>query len=125
MNIQKENSLRNTWGKYTNSWSETEVTKRLAIFKECLATDCLYTDPLIQTIGHEALSNYVTQFQSTVKGGRFVITEFMEHHDQSLAHWNMVGAGGAVLGTGASFGVYSPDGRLQKITGFFKVPSGN
>jgi mannose-6-phosphate isomerase-like protein (cupin superfamily) len=47
-----------------------------------------------------------------------VVTDFKVHHDQSLAHWNMVDGNGTVLSTGASFGIYK-NAQLTKMIGFF------
>jgi len=49
-------------------------------------------------------------------------TDFKNHHDRSLAHWNMVDGNGNVLSQGASYGMYVADGRLMQMTGFFELP---
>lgn len=115
-------SHKNTWDIYTTSWSETDVAKRLKLFERCLSPDCVYTDPLTQATGYGPLSEYVSGLQRSVPGVRFVTTDFKTHHDQSLAHWNMVDAKGRTLVQGASHGRYDVDGRLKTMTGFFEPP---
>lgn len=83
----------------------------------------MYTDPLTQTVGYEGLTGYMTEFQKNIPGGSFVITDFQEHHTQSLARWNMVDGKGKILSQGTSFAVYGGDGRLRQMTGFFKLPT--
>lgn len=116
----ENNACKNTWETYTQSWSEIDTAKRLQLFEQCLSHDCVYTDPLIQATGYEQLAGYMTGLQKNVPGVRFVTTDFQNHHDRSLTHWNMVDSNGNVLSQGASYGVYGTDGRLMQMTGFFE-----
>lgn len=115
-------SYKNTWDTYTRSWSETDASKRLKMFERCLSPDCAYTDPLTQVTGYGALSGYISGLQKNIPGVKFVVTDFKNHHDQSLAHWNMTDAKGNILSQGASYGRYGADGRLMQMTGFFEPP---
>ena len=119
----ESNSQQITWETYTRSWSETNTSKRLQLFEECLSPDCVYTDPLIQTTGYAQLFGYMSELQKNVPGVKFVTTDFKSHHDRSLTHWNMVDGNGNVLSQGASYGMYSADGRLLQMTGFFESPN--
>jgi hypothetical protein len=119
----KSNSHQNTWETYTRSWSETDASKQLQLFEQCLSPDCVYTDPLIQATGYSQLSGYMSELHKNVPGVRFVTTDFKNHHDRSLTHWNMVDSGGNVLSQGASYGLYGADGRLIQMTGFYEVPT--
>ena len=95
------NTHKTTWETYTQSWSETEPSKRLALFKQALSPDCIYTDPLMQTTGYEQLSGYMTALHHNVPSVSFIITDFKSHHDRSLAHWNMLDGEGNVLSQGS------------------------
>ncbi|MBI1761429.1 MAG: nuclear transport factor 2 family protein [Acidobacteria bacterium] len=110
---------QDTWEAYTSSWSDTDAETRKTTLEQNLNSDCTYTDPNIQTVGYQSLSNYMAQFQQGFPGAKFVTTAFREHHNQSLAHWNMVNVEGEILSKGASFGEYATDRRLTKMTGFF------
>jgi hypothetical protein len=118
----EKNSHRDTWDTYTQSWSEADTSKRSQLFAQSLHDDCVYTDPLVQATGYDRLSEYISTLQENIPGVRLETTDFNSHHDRSLAHWNMVGANGAVLGQGASVGMYGLDGRLTQMTGFFPPP---
>lgn len=118
------NTYKNTWETYTQSWSEVETSKRLQLFKECLNPDCIYTDPLMQTTGYEQLSAYMVALHDNVPGVSFVTTDFKSHHDRSLTHWNMLDGEGNCLSQGASYGLYGADGRLTQMSGFFDPPAG-
>ena len=120
----EHSALRNTWEVYTGSWSETDAGARQKIFEQCLNPDCDYSDTHVHVNGHDQLAAYMTEFQKNVPGGRFVTTEFAEHHGRSLAHWNLVVGEDKVVGKGASFGQYHADGRLKQMTGFF-LPFGD
>lgn len=110
------------WEAYTSTWSEPDPATRLRLLEKYLSADCEYCDPRVRAVGYDELSGYMAQFQQTVPGGRFATTAFREHHDQSLAGWNMLDASGRVVMRGTSFAVYAPDGRLRRLTGFFEPP---
>lgn len=119
----ESSSQQSTWETYTRSWSETETSKRLRLFEQCLNPDCVYTDPIVQVTGYDQLSGYMSELQKNVPGVKFVTTDFKYHHDRSITHWNMVNGNGNVLSQGASYGMYGVDGRLVQMTGFFESPN--
>lgn len=118
----ESNSHQNTWETYTRSWSERDTSKRLQLFESCLSPDCVYTDPLIQATGYDQLSGYMSELHKNVPSVRFVTTDFKNHHDRSLTHWNMIDGDGNILSQGASYGLYGADSRLLQMTGFFETP---
>ena len=119
----ESNSHKNTWETYTKSWSLVDPSKRSQLFEQCLNPNCVYTDPLMQATGYGQLSDYMSELHKNVPGVEFVTTDFKNHHDRSLTHWNMVDGKGNVLSQGASFGLYGIDGRLMQMTGFFEPPN--
>jgi SnoaL-like domain len=120
----ENNTLKNTWETYTQSWSETEPSKRIQLFEQALSPDCVYTDPLMQTTGYEQLSGYMSELQKNIPGVSFVTTDFKSHHDRSLTHWDMVDGEGNCLAQGGSYGLYGSDGRLAQMSGFFDPSAG-
>lgn len=117
----ESNSHENTLETYGKSWTETDTSKRLQLFEQCLSPDCVYTDPTSQLTGYEQFSGYMSEFQRNVPGGAFVATDLQSHHGRSLMHWNMVDGEGKVLSRGASYFLYGVDGRLVQMTGFFEA----
>lgn len=111
-----------TWERYVSSWKATSLEEKTRIFQGCLSADCVYTDPLAQTEGWDALSAYMASFHEQVPGGHFVTTYFLAHHDKSIARWNMVAGDGTPIGEGISYGEYNADGKLVAMTGFFESP---
>jgi hypothetical protein len=112
-----------TWETYTLSWSEIDSSKRIQLFGQCLSTDCVYTDPHVQTTEYGQLSDYMAELHKQVPGVQFVTTHFKSHHDRSLTHWNMVDGEGNILSQGGSYGRYGTDGRLLEMVGFFELPN--
>jgi hypothetical protein len=113
---------RQIWEAYVASWKTTSPTERHSLFAKSLTSDCEYRDPLVIAKGWQALEAYMNQFHQQVPGGYFVTTRFSQHNDRSLANWTMRDASGQVIGEGASYGQYSPDGQLLAMTGFFEAP---
>jgi hypothetical protein len=68
--------------------------------------------------GLQYLSGYMSEFQKSISGGKFVMTDFKEHYDRSVAHWDMVNDKGTMLAKDVSFAVYGADGRLKQIRVF-------
>ncbi len=109
---------RTLWDRYSATWAMPEA-ERLERLAETVAPEVTYTDPHIALAGIAAFSEYMTGFQAQMPGAGFQIREVIDHHGRTLAHWNMVSAEQAVIGTGTSFAELSADGKLAHITGFF------
>jgi SnoaL-like domain len=114
-----KSKLHQAWLNYADIWSLSDNQQRLIALANRVNPNCVYTDPNIQVTGHDNLSEYMGQCQLNIPGLRFETTQFEEHHDRSLAKWNMVDGAGNVLGLGASFVLYGDEGQLLEMTGFF------
>ena len=110
------------WPRYAAIWS-LDAQQRQVELDACLADDATYCDANGFLEGRAALSHYMSQFQASAPGARFLIRSVLHHHDCSLANWSLVGANGDILQTGTSFGALAGDGRLHAISGFF-CPAG-
>lgn len=97
-------------------------SEAFGVIREKPKPRCVYTDPLIQTSGYEQLSGYMVELQKNVPGVKFNIIDFKNHHDRSLAHWNMTDGNGNIIMQGASVGLYGTDGRLTQMTRFYEPP---
>ncbi len=117
-------SPESLWNRYAAIWSQ-DADVRTDELAACLADEITYCDPNGLIKGRPALSVYMGQFQQSVPGGTFRISQVIHHHDRTLAHWNLHGPNGSVLQTGTSFGQLSEDGRFRSITGFFHEPNQN
>ncbi len=111
--------FRKTWETYARSWRSPSEKEKRALYKESLAEDCVYTDPLTERRGWDDLVAYMVEFHQQIPGGHFRTTEFFAHHGRSVARWDMLGGDEQVLGHGISYGEYNQDGKLVAMTGFF------
>ena len=111
--------MNQAWKTYRASWSNENSIKRAYDLRKITSDDFVYRDPNIELNGFEQLSDYMTQFQKEFAGASFIITDFIEHHNRSLAHWNMVNSENEVVANGTDFATYE-NGKLKQITGFFK-----
>lgn len=110
------------WESYVSAWKATGAEAKRAILDDCVADVAVYTDPLASTTGRDELIAYMLDFDHQIPGGHFVTTQFLAHHDRSIAHWNMVDGNGQVIGEGTSYGEYDA-GRLTAMIGFFPTPA--
>ncbi len=110
--------IETLWKRYAAIWS-LDVDARSTELTACLSPEIVYCDPNGTIEGQVALSEYMGGFQDSAPGARFEIRWVRDHHDRSLAHWELCGPDDRVLQTGTSFGLRAPDGRLRSITGFF------
>jgi hypothetical protein len=117
-----DSTHRATWDLYAASWKAGGSPEKRALFEQCLAPDCVYTDPLVRAEGWKALEAYMVEFHRQVPGGAFVTQDFLSHHDASIAVWTMVNGAGDPIGDGMSCGEYDDSGKLIRMTGFFDVP---
>jgi hypothetical protein len=117
-----QSEYRKTWDRYSQSWTCAKLSERVELFKSSLDPDCRYSDPLTAAQGWDALVAYMEDFQLQIPGAYFEVLDFLGHHNTSLARWDMKSADGAKIGDGYSFGEYSSDGKLVKMTGFFEPP---
>ena len=116
------NDLKAVWERYVDTWKAGTEAEKRARFAECLAPECVYTDPLAHAKGWDELIAYMASFHEQVPGGHFVTEYFLAHHGRSIARWKMLNASGAEIGNGTSYGEYDAQQRLVAMTGFFETP---
>lgn len=115
-------SKRTTWETYASAWKAVTAADKHAALRASTVSSCIYRDPLAHTEGHNALVDYMLGFHEQIPGGHFETTYFLDHHDRSIAKWQMKNGADEIVGDGASFGEYDAQGRLISMTGFFETP---
>lgn len=115
----EEKKIKEIWEVYRACWSEATTTTRVNKLQQIIAEDFEFYDPNIELDNYQKLSDYMAQFQKEFPGCAFTITDFIIHHDRSLAHWDMVGPDNQVLGKGSDFAFYN-NGKLKAVSSFFK-----
>ena len=122
--MSNELDRKAVWERYVASWKANSVAEKRALFEQCLAPECTYTDPLQVAHGWDALLAYMSEFQKQAPGAHFVTEYFATHHQKSLAKWTMRSETSVKLGEGTSYGEYDANGLLVAMTGFFESPAG-
>ncbi|MBI4866341.1 MAG: nuclear transport factor 2 family protein [Candidatus Wallbacteria bacterium] len=106
--------------RYLDAWSEPDRSRRQELLERVWAEDGTYTDPNTHVPGRRELLEYIGVILGQFPGARIVLTSAIDAHHQSVRFtWRMVLADGAVFADGLDFGELAPDGKLQRIVGFF------
>ena len=116
------NELRAVWERYVRSWKVASQAEKRELYATCLATTCVYTDPLTEARGWDELGQYMTRFHAQIPGAYFVTEQFFAHHGRSVARWKMLDENALQLGEGISYAEYDEQQRLVTMTGFFEPP---
>ncbi|HTL98534.1 MAG TPA: nuclear transport factor 2 family protein [Holophagaceae bacterium] len=106
------------WRRYARVWS-LEGAERDAELRACLDDGVAYADPNISLAGIAPFAAYMDGFRASFPGHAFRIHAVAAHHGGSLARWDLVDSHGALVFPGLSFGLFTADGRFQKLHGFF------
>lgn len=106
------------WQRYAEIWS-LDPSRREEELAACVASDVTYADPNVSLAGLRAFSEYMGGFQRGFPGHSFRIRAVSAHHGSSVARWDQVDSGGAVVAPGMSFAEFAADGRIQRVRGFF------
>jgi hypothetical protein len=105
---------------YGASWGEADIAKRRQLLEQAWADDATYTDPQSDVAGRDGLIELISGFQAQVNGAKIVATSAVdEHHGKIRFTWQMQAADGTTMMEGIDFGELAPDGRIQRIIGFF------
>lgn len=118
------NATRELIANYLRAWNETDPLRRRALVEEVYAEHAVYTDPLAQARGWEAIDTTIDAVQGMFPGHIFTLAgEVDAHHDVARFHWHLAAPGAdepLVIG----FDVAELDeGRIRRVHGFLdKVP---
>jgi hypothetical protein len=105
---------------YLAMWNEQDAQRRTDHIERAWATDGRYVDPLLEAQGHQALHDMVANVHAHYPGHTFRRRSGVDaHHDELRFAWELVGPDGTTTVAGIDVGTLAPDGRLQRITGFF------
>jgi hypothetical protein len=105
--------------RYIAMWNETDAKRRRDIIAKLWAENAQYVDPLMSGDGATGIDAMVQGVQQRFPAHRFSLTSKVDaHNDRVRFGWALGDGAGEPLVAGVDFGVVSPDGRLQSITGF-------
>ena len=110
--------------RYLKSWNETDPLRRRVLIEEVYAECAVYTDPMVQARGWEAIDATIAAVQSMFPGHVFTLAGAVDaHHDMARFHWHLAAPGAdepLVIGFDVA---QLDDGRFRQVLGFLdKVP---
>ncbi len=104
---------------YGASWNETDDAKRTVLLEESWADDGVYRDPQGTAIGRAALVAHIGGFHAMFPGRSIDFASGVDVTEAGLRWAWVMHNGDAVELEGMDFGELAPDGRIQRIVGFF------
>ena len=105
---------------YAAAWNEPDAQHRRELLEKAWASEGTYTDPQSHVEGREALVEHIGKFLKNTPGARIIQSSHADfHHGMFRFTWKFVGGDGKTVMEGIDFGVLGPDGKLQRIVGFF------
>jgi len=105
---------------YFAIWNEEDAAMRAQHIEEAWTESGRYVDPARDATGHAALNEMVSAARPHFPGHTVKRTSGIDsHHDLLRFSWDVVGPDGSFPVSGIDVGVLAPDGRLERITGFF------
>ncbi len=119
-----DSAIREAVQAYMLAWNETDASLRQKLLTRCWGSEAVYVDPSIRLSGRDALDQHISKVQSGRPGARLEFASGIDvHHNVVRFLWRLVRVDGSFGDTSIDFGEAGPDGRLDKIVGFFgKAP---
>jgi hypothetical protein len=104
---------------YAAAWNEPDAARRTALLEEAWADGGVYQDPQATAEGRDALVAHIGGFQAMLPGHRVDITSGVDSNGVGLRWAWVIRNGDDVVLEGVDFADLAPDGRIQRIAGFF------
>jgi hypothetical protein len=105
---------------YCAAWNEPDAQHRRELLEKAWASNGTYTDPQSHVEGREALIEHIGRFLKNSPGARIIQSSRTDfHHGMFRFAWKFIGGDGKTVMEGMDFGALGPDGKLQRIVGFF------
>lgn len=110
---------------YVSIWNENDPVRRRKQIEETFTAQASYLDPLMQGAGHDGLDAMISAAQAQFAGLRFQVFGTPDgHHDVVRFSWSLGAEDSESLAAGTDIAVITPDGRIERVTGFIdKMPA--
>jgi hypothetical protein len=104
---------------YVAAWNCADPARRGELLAESWMPDASYTDPSVDLHGAAALEAHIVARQQARPGAVIeLVGDVRRHHEWATFAWR-VRAGAEVLVSGTDCVEFAPDGRLNRVVGFF------
>jgi len=104
---------------YGAAWNEPDEAKRTALLDKAWSDDGIYNDPTATAYGRDALITHIAGFHAAMPGHTIDLTSGVDTYDGVFRFAWVMRNGNEVTLEGVDFGELAPDGRIQRIVGFF------
>jgi hypothetical protein len=114
------NDVTKTVDTYFEMWNETDPARRADHIERAWVRDCRYVDPQLEADGPAAINAMVAAVQARFPHHRFRrVSGIDNHHTELRFAWELAAPDGSIVVAGIDVAGLAPDGRLQRVTGFF------
>ncbi|QEE27252.1 nuclear transport factor 2 family protein [Terriglobus albidus] len=104
---------------YLHAYGNISQEERRQLLLKAVSDDVVSTNPAEESHGFDGLLAHVEQFQQRLPGAYFRLNKLLTHHSQVLLEWTLYKGDDTVVTTAHTHGVFSDQGRLKQLTGFF------
>lgn len=104
---------------YLHAYGDVSQEERRQLLRKTVTDDVVSTNPVEESHGFDALLEHVEKFQQRLPGAYFRLNKLLTHHSQVLLEWTLYKGDDAAVTTAHTHGVFSDQGRLKQLTGFF------
>ncbi len=110
---------------YVSIWNENNPERRRKKIEETFTAQASHLDPLMQGAGHDGLDAMISAAQAQFAGLRFQVSGTPDgHHGVVRFSWSLGAEDSDSLAAGTDIAVITPDGRIERVTGFIdKMPA--
>jgi hypothetical protein len=111
----KSDPRARTYETYLSAWAPIDDSRRLALLRDSLSEDVVFTNPLQTRRGIAEVVAHLEVFQKRSPGGLFRMNEMLGWENHGLATWQFVDARGEAGFWGYDVVEFDAAGRMRTI----------
>ena len=105
---------------YLEMWRTTDATRRAELVAQAFTEDGRHVDQHADASGHDGLAEMIAGVHAGFPGFQMARTSGIDRFgDQLRFAWELKAADGTPIVAGLDVAELAPDGRLQRVTGFW------
>jgi hypothetical protein len=120
MDTTEDTTITTVVDAYLAAYGEPDPDVRAIRIEASFADDCRLIDPPAVGEGRDGVHGLADALQGQFPGHTFRRSTAVDaHHHHARYGWELVGPDGRVVLTGMDVASLAPDGRLERVVGFF------
>jgi hypothetical protein len=120
METTEDTTIATVVDAYLAAYGEPDPDVRAVRIEAAFAEDCRLIDPPAVGEGRAGVHGLADALQGQFPGHTLRRSTAVDaHHDHARYGWELVGPDGGVVLTGMDVASIAPDGRLERVVGFF------